>query len=286
MGQNSKIEWTDATWNPFRGCTRVSPGCGGPGKHGGCYAENIAARFSGAGQPFEGFAKRVGGEARWSGKIALMEDHLPRPLRWKKPARIFVNSMSDLFHEDAPDEWIDKVFAVMALAPHHTYQLLTKRSGRMRAYMTDERTYQRILSAAETFRSARRELCRIPISNPRDAAFWPQLWLGVSAEDQARYDERKDDLRQTPASIRFMSLEPLLGPIVGDWFGDWAIVGAESGPRARSMQLDWARSLRDQCFTAGAAFFMKQLPGPNGRAIKDLALFPEYLRVRQFPPPF
>lgn len=287
LGSKTSIEWTrgedgtpGATWTPIRARNKATGKIGWHCVHESeacrfCYAESLNLRL-GTGLPFKpGHEKDI--------EIFLDEKMLLAPLHWKKPRMIFVCSMTDMFGNFVKDSWIDKMFAVMALAPHHTYQLLTKRSARMRAYMTDRRTYQRILHAAEPFRAARGELCRIPISNPSDAAFWPQLWLGVSAEDQTRYDERKEDLRQTPASIRFMSLEPLLGPINGEWFGDWAIVGAESGPRARPMQLDWARSLRDQCSTAGAAFFMKQLPGPHGRAIKDLALFPEDLRVRQFP---
>jgi protein gp37 len=121
----TKIQWTDRSdWNPVRGCTRVSPGCGGPGPHGGCYAEVIAARFSDPGQPFHGFAKR--GPARWTGKVELIKERLTLPLRWRKPARIFVNSMFDLFHEALPDEAIDRVFAVMALCPQHVFQILTK----------------------------------------------------------------------------------------------------------------------------------------------------------------
>src|SRR3954469_1920793 len=134
----SKIEWCDRSdWNRMRGCSRVSPGCGGPGPHGGCYAEGIAARFSGPDQPFQGFAKRVNGKPRWTGKVALMEDRLTEPMHWRKPARIFACSMSDLFHENLPDEAIDKVFAVMALCPQHTFQVLTKRPERMKRYMLD-----------------------------------------------------------------------------------------------------------------------------------------------------
>lgn len=135
MSGATKIEWTDSTWNPLRGCSRVSPGCGGPGHQGGCYAERIAARFSDVGQPFHGLAERTIHGGRWTGKVAVAPDHIfLAPLRWKKPRRIFVNSMSDLFHEAVPDETIDRVFAVMALTPQHTYQVLTKRAERMRAW--------------------------------------------------------------------------------------------------------------------------------------------------------
>jgi protein gp37 len=148
MSDKTSIEWTDATWNCVRGCSRVSPGCGGANHEGGCYAEKIAARFSGPGQPFEGFAERTKFGGRWTGKMALVEEMLTVPLRWKKPRRIFVNSMSDLFHENLPDEAIDKVFAVMALAPQHTFQVLTKRSDRMRAYMLAPDVAARVWKAA------------------------------------------------------------------------------------------------------------------------------------------
>jgi len=279
MADKSAIEWTDATWNPVRGCTRVSPGCGGPGKAGGCYAERIAARFSGPGQPFEGFAERKGGEARWTGKVALIEDMLAVPLRWSKPRRIFVNSMSDLFHEHLPDGAIDQVFAMMALCPQHTFQVLTKRPERMRDYLSDQ-----------------------------DPMPLPNVWLGVSAEDQARADERIPLLLETPAAVRFVSCEPLLGPIdlinldhtgaqrkdqahgiSALWRAaaeiglrtmlDWVICGGESGPVARPMHPDWARSLRDQCQAAGVPFFFKQWGGKKraGRLLDGVEhnAFPE-----------
>lgn len=135
MAEHSKIEWTDATWNPVRGCSRVSPGCGGPGKAGGCYAEAIAGRFSQPGQWGYGFAEVHNGEARWTGRVDLIESRLPLPLQWKRPRRIFVNSTSDLFHEKLHDEAIDRVFAVMALCPQHIFQVLTKRAERMREYI-------------------------------------------------------------------------------------------------------------------------------------------------------
>lgn len=241
----SKIEWTDRSdWNPIRGCTRVSPGCGGPGKHGGCYAEKIAARFSGPGQPFDGFAEMRNGEARWTGKVALIEDRLTAPLHWRKPARIFACSMSDLFHEAMDIRWIDSVFDVMRRCPQHTFQVLTKRAAIMRDYA---RVWQ-----------------KAPL---------PNVWLGISAERQPEWDERTSELRQTPAAIRFVSAEPLLGHIEtghvdGGLHGiHWVIVGGESGPRARPCHPDWVRSLRDQCQAAEVPFFFKQwgewLPGQN-----------------------
>ena len=296
MSSSSNIEWTDATWNPVRGCTRVSPGCGGPKKEGGCYAERMAARFSKRGQPFHGFAEMRGGEPRWTGKLALIEKQLTLPLHWKKPRRIFVNSMSDLFHESLPDEAIDKAFAVMALCPQHTFQVLTKRAERMRDYFAavEHDPPGKSLHAPE-LASVSDEQWHAAIERG-----WPldKVWLGVSCERQQEADERIPLLLQTPAAIRFISAEPLLGPIdlyqhirhsigcanCGDGQGDgrccdeplivelsaldWVIVGGESGPDARPMHPQWARDIRDQCQAAGVPFFFKQFgewaPGENG----------------------
>lgn len=213
------IEWVKnpdgsqgRTWNPIRGCTRISPGCGGPGPHGGCYAEVIAARFSGPGLPYHGIAEMRGGKARWTGKLAFVEEKLTEPLKVRKPTTWFVNSMSDLFHESVPDAWIDRVFAVMALCPQHTFQVLTKRSARMRSYMqNDERSpAARVLKIGDA-------AGRIAYAAKIPATEWPwplpNVWLGVSAEDQRRADERVPDLLATPAAVRFVSAEPLLGPI-------------------------------------------------------------------------
>lgn len=325
MAAKSKIEWTDATWNPTRGCTRVSPGCGGANHQGGCYAEKIAARFSGPGQPFEGFAKRTAHGGAWTGKMALVDDMLTLPLRWRKPRRIFVNSMSDLFHENLADEVIDKVFAVMALCPQHAFQVLTKRAGRMRAYFEERwqgtpaqrfkvgNTVIDMPAGAETGREHQVEIAVEAVledfpkmTDTDNDALWteagslkirqyrwplPNAWLGVSVEDQERADERIPDLLATPAAVRFLSCEPLLGPInlpafeCPDCFRgrtrdsshffdepcpacngtgverpwlDWVIAGGESGPSARPMHPDWVRSLRDQCGVAGVPFFFKQ----------------------------
>lgn len=257
----SKIEWTDRSdWNPIRGCTRVSEGCRN------CYAERIAARFSGPGQPFHGVAKRTDSGPRWTGNIKLIEERLDLPLRWRKPARIFVNSTYDLFHPAAPDEWIDQVFAVMALAPQHTFQILTKRPARMLDWFQSN-PYERILGLADIIRASRPHLCSVGISDPNITP-WPNVWLGVSVEDQATTDERIPLLLQTPAAVRFISAEPLLGPIglarhfphVHGMRNDrfWVIAGGESGPGARPSHIDWFRSLRDQCQAAGVAFFFKQ----------------------------
>jgi protein gp37 len=282
MGDKSNIEWTDATWNPIVGCSIVSPGCTN------CYAMSMAARIE-AMQPrshYDGTTMKVKGKPVWTGQLAMAPDHiLTAPLRWKKPRKIFVNSMGDLFHESVPDEWIDKVFAVMALCPQHTFQVLTKRSKRMREYCNFIRSQ---------YLDAQDEISQVRYGSRSTAITWPlpNVWLGVSAEDQTRADERIPDLLATPAAVRFVSAEPLLGPIyftlldvtngntahlnslTGNTFVDgnagqssqtfkglkldWIIAGGESGHGARPMHPDWARSIRDQCQAAGTAFFFKQ----------------------------
>lgn len=249
MSDKSKIEWTDATWNPVTGCTKVSEGC----RH--CYAMTFAERFRGVpGHYFEnGF------------DLTLRPDKLDQPLNWKRPRKIFVNSMSDLFHERVPDDFIDQVFVTMALAPQHTYQILTKRPQRMLEWFsrdpadTDDALYP--------FRQKKWPL--------------PNVWIGVSVENQKAADERIPLLIQTPAAVRFLSCEPLLGPV--DLFRaeglsggivneiefsahgniDWVIVGGESGRGARPMEEEWAINLRDQCQAAGVPFFFKQWGGVN-----------------------
>jgi len=283
MGDTA-IEWTDKTWNPVRGCSRVSEGC----RH--CYAERVAARFSGPGQPYEGLAKMVPGKPaamhrldtkvtgmpRWTGVVRLVPEHLADPLRWRNPRRIFVNSMSDLFHEALDDEQIDRVLAVMLLAPHHTFQVLTKRAARMQAYLSSEDLYERVVAAAVEFRRQWPRLNQVCISDPtRFPARW--IWWGVSVENQAAADERIPHLLATPAVVRFLSCEPLLGPVDlrcsafngADSFGSmeglhWVIAGCESGPGARPAQVDWYRSLRDQCAGAGVPFFLKQATREKG----------------------
>ena len=285
----SKIEWTDRSdWNPVRGCTRVSEGC----RH--CYAEQIAGRFSKPGLAFEGFATRKGDEARWTGRVALQADRVTLPLRWRKPAKIFVNSMFDLFHEDLPDEDIDRVFAVMALARHHTFQVLTKRTDRMRAYF-------------EGFWGQR---VTILLNELKPSSLWngnvyqagleidknsyiPNVWLGASVEDQTAADERIPALLATPAAVLWLSCEPMLGPldltvirfrhketfltgrsnVLSAVMGrplDWIVAGGESGRGARSINPDWVRSLRDQCANHGVPFFFKQWGGPKRTAAGHL----------------
>ncbi|MBN1345293.1 MAG: phage Gp37/Gp68 family protein [Phycisphaerae bacterium] len=216
----TRIEWTQATWNPTTGCSKISPGCRN------CYAERMAKRLQAMGQPRyrNGFA------------VVAHEEILERPLSWHKPHMIFVNSMSDLFHEDLPLEFIRRVFDVMVRAKHHVFQILTKRARRL-AELAD----------------------RLP---------WPEnVWMGVTVEN-ADYTWRIDCLRQVPAAVRFVSLEPLLGPIdeLPLQGVHWVIVGGESGPGARHMDPHWVRRIRDQCVPANVAFFFKQWGGVNKKA--------------------
>jgi protein gp37 len=283
----SKIEWTDATWNPLAGCSIVSPACTN------CYAMAMAARIermSPGLEHYQGLTQTVNGKPVWTGKVAIApEANLLKPLRWKKPRRIFVNSMSDLFHENVPDEWIDRIFAVMALAPQHTFQVLTKRPKRMREYLSraNGRVAQAVYDSAQVNQPLEHlGLTFAPKATPSlsiEAWPLPNVWLGVTAEDQTRADERIPELLATPAAVRFASVEPMLGPVdlirtpragdTWDWLTgeretalaktttsrlDWVICGGESGPGARPMHPDWARSLRDQCAAAGVPFFFKQ----------------------------
>jgi len=313
MGTKTGIEWTDATWNPIRGCSRVSEGC----RH--CYAETQALRFSGPGQPYAGLAVLKNGHASWTGKIEFVEKHLLDPLCWRAPRRIFVNSMSDLFHENVTDEMRDKIFAVMALSPQHMFQVLTKRPQAALRYRTPEMShYQPVRIYDEAEALAHAEISRrdrtwaqwiegkpISVAINRDglhvsmaARPWPlpNVWVGVSVENQATADERIPLLLKTPAAVRFISAEPLLGPIdlrlwVYDGYQDckhapglkWVICGGESGAGARPMHPEWARSLCDQCAAAGVPFFMKQGSQANWPSFKNFDSFPAELRVRQFP---
>ena len=337
MGDQRKrgIAWTDMTWNPVRGCSRISPGCGGPGPHGGCYAEAQALRVyrcdRGRGVPigsgsYDGLVMMVGGrdcpsciaqgqpssdergewwcptciglgrvdgEARWTGGVRLAPSALDAPLRMRAPKRIFVNSMSDLFHERLSALSIARVFDVMQRAHWHTFQVLTKRAERMK------------------------EFCSWAAENGMGPL--PNVWLGVSVEDQQRADERIPHLLATPAATRFLSVEPMLGPVqlgVGDCFFDYGvgghgrsgidlvICGGESGKQARPCDVAWVRSLRDQCRAAGVATFVKQLGARSTNSSEDVgpwpvapatdirwkdshggdpAEWPEDLRVRELP---
>jgi protein gp37 len=263
VADDSKIEWTDATWNPVRGCSRISEGCRN------CYAEGVAARFSGAGQPYEGLAKMADDGPRWTGKVKLVDLMLRQPFAWQRPRKIFVNSMSDLFHERLQDKEIAQVFAVMALTPRHTFQVLTKRAPRMAALLASV-DFRGLVESMATVEATRRKLGDIRLQWPL-----PNVWIGVSVEDQKAADTRITSLLSTPAAVRFLSCEPLLGPVnlgllgtvpknirtrytmVGELL-HWVIVGGESGPDARPMHSQWARDLRDECQQAQVAFFFKQ----------------------------
>lgn len=228
MANNSSIEWTEATWNPVVGCTIISPGCTN------CYAMRMARRLEAMGQPkYAGTTRMSGGRPKWNGTIRLDEKSLALPATWKTGRMIFVNSMSDLFHEGVPLPFIRRVFKAMAASPQHTYQILTKRGDRLEE-----------------------------LSPELD---WPKnVWMGVSVEN-ADYVFRIDHLRRTGAAVKFLSLEPLLGPLddlnlagIG-----WVIAGGESGPGARPMDPEWVRSIRDQCRVSSVAFHFKQWGGVN-----------------------
>lgn len=275
------IEWTDDTWNPVRGCSRVSEGC----RH--CYAEQQAARIvrMGKGKPtaYDGLVKLVGGEARWTGVVRLVPEHLADPLKWRKPRRIFVNSMSDIFHESLTNEQIAAVFGVMAACPHHTFQVLTKRAGRMREWFEwaekhgDGHDLMRFGPSA--LLTCAWEACSGDAwgdieppgkleSLPSADVFgstWPlpNVWLGVSVENQDAFDERWPDLAATPAAVRFLSCEPLLGgvnaiPATESGLLGWVIAGCESGSEARMCDKRWLQWLRDQCSDHRIPYFLKQ----------------------------
>ena len=269
MAETTGISWTNATWNPVRGCERVSEGCRK------CYAEVLAARHSYPGGWGEGIAtivKRPDGtkEARWTGAIRTIDTMLDAPLRWKKPRRIFVNSMSDLFHKDVPEDFIAEVFAVMARCQHHVFQILTKRPERMQAFCSKEAHWWGNKACI-----ASKDYYNKPL---------PNVWLGVSAEDQDTFDERVPVLLQTPAAVRWVSLEPLLGHI--DLIGkddqscaltkyegrpalNWGVVGGESGSGYRPMDMQAARYIIRQFLSAKVPLFVKQdngsRPGMQGR---------------------
>lgn len=288
MGKTS-IEWATAVWNPVRGCTRVSPGCVN------CYAEVMAARFSGPGLWGHGVAQIVrkpdgGIDHRWTGKIVEVYEKLAEPLHWKKPQRIFVNSTSDLFHEGVPDAYLDKIFAIMVLCHWHTFLILTKRADRMRRYLTSPETPGLIngqLMIMDETPTARQ---RWPL---------PNVWAGISAEDQERFDERWRELSMTLAAKRFISYEPALGPVdfgsalFGDVRADQIIIGGESGPGARDFHAEWAACALAQCHVRGAAAFMKQMgakPFLGGQPLHlankkggDMTEWPSRFRVREMP---
>ena len=227
---DSAIEWTDATWNPVAGCSVISPGCTN------CYAMRMAARLEAMGvEKYRGLTRKSGRRHVWTGKVRCDPVALDAPRSWRKPRRIFVNSMSDLFHEEIPAEFVARVWSVMRDTPRHTYQILTKRPDRM-----------------------------LDVIVGGSLAILPNVWLGTSVEDD-RVLDRIDSLRRVPALIRFVSFEPLIGSVAdADLAGiSWAIVGGESGPRARPMRPDWVDEIEALCQSAGANFFFKQWGGPN-----------------------
>ncbi len=281
MIMTTKIEWCDVTWNPVTGCTKISAGC----KH--CYAERFAERFRGVpGHPYEhGF------------DVTLKPHRLLEPLKWRRPRRVFVNSMSDLFHRDVPDWFIDHVFAIMALCRQHTFLVLTKRQERMRDYIMGMGCSGDLSRLGSIAVAQTGSPCAAHIED--DDWPLPNVWLGVSVENQAAADERIPLLLGTPGAVRFVSAEPLLGPVdldaiprlSGDGYLrpldgrfrtlDWVIAGGESGPKSRPMELEWARFLRDQCGQAQVPFFMKQIT-ERGRKL-PFDTWPMDLRVRDFP---
>jgi protein gp37 len=229
----TSIEWTDATWNPVAGCTVLTAGCTN------CYAMRMAARLEAMGtRKYRGLTRKSGRRAVWTGRIRLDHESLGTPRTWSKPRKVFVNSMSDLFHEAVPVQFIARVWEVMKDTPRHTYQILTKRPERM-AQVLAQKSFEVL----------------------------PNVWLGTSVEDE-RVLDRLDAIRRVPAAIRFVSLEPLIGSVAqGDLTGiDWAIVGGESGPRAREMNPEWVDEIEAMCRRSGTAFFFKQWGGKNKKA--------------------
>ena len=288
----TKIEWTQSddgspgkTWNPTTGCDRISPGCDA------CYALTMAKRLKAMGQT----KYQTDGKPPTSGPgfgLALHPGSLGEPFRWKAPQRVFVNSMSDLFHARVPADFIEQVWAVMAMTPQHTYQILTKRPERYAKILNGECGCNGGPGPGIHFRSNTQWYTHEFGPEVDLMQRWPlpNVWLGTSIESD-KYARRADELRIAPAAVRFLSLEPLLGPLPSlDLTGiDWVIVGGESGPGARPMQLDWARALVQQCWAAGVAPFVKQLGSRWARAHGsdpkggDWLTWPRDLRVREFP---
>lgn len=277
MSDNTKIEWTDATWNPITGCSVVSAGC----KH--CYAMKLAGTRLQHHPSRAGLTVDTKAGPVWTGEVRFNEQWIDQPLRWSKPRMVFVCAHADLFHPSVPLEWVDKVFAVMALAKRHTFQVLTKRPERMREYLADLHPGSKRVLSIRTATAPFMALAGNPAWPIRFPL--PNVWLGVSVEDQAAADDRIPMLLDTPAAVRWISAEPLLGPVdlnrilVNQERGfhgsalheqhddcyyqsnaqlDWVVVGGESGHGARPMQGDWVRKIRDQCAEAGVPYLFKQ----------------------------
>ena len=257
MADKTLISWSEATWNPITGCSMVSPGC----TH--CYAMTLAGTRLKNHPSRKGLTRQTADGPVWTGEVRFNKKWLDQPLRWKKPRQIFVCAHGDLFHEDVPDEWIDRVFAVMMLAHQHTFQVLTKRAARMRRFLTEPSFWDRLRNTTERLVIEEGFSVTSPFRWPI-----PNVWLGVSVEDQKRAGERIPSLLDTPAAVRWISAEPLLGPVdieaylsLERFFNetlDWVVAGGESGPGSRPMHPDWARSIRDQCLQAGVPFHFKQ----------------------------
>ena len=261
MADGTPIEWTDATWNPVTGCSVVSPGCSN------CYAMRLAGSRLAAHPSRAGLTVPSRAGPVWTGQVRLNTQWLAEPLRWRRPRRIFVCAHGDLFHQAVPDGWIDQVFAAMALAPRHAFQLLTKRPERMRDYLAGLPDALGRLAVTLVPHPAFPDAPR-PLSSLLDLSVFtrplPNVWAGVSVETAGWAAERLPHLRDTPAALRWVSAEPLLGPVdlrpwlIGPGRLDWVVAGGESGRGARPMHPDWVRALRDQCADAGVPFLFKQ----------------------------
>lgn len=299
---STEIAWTDETWNPSLGCSRISEGCRN------CYAERTAHRWASSPNPqvaaaYAGLTHVVNGRPAWTGVFRELPERLLQPLRWKRPRRIFVNSMSDLFGEGISDEYLDQVFAAMLLAPQHQFQILTKRPERMLAYFTRPTGAGRWLAVVRALDALVLKMPSLDYREPLVRWPLPNVWIGVSVEDQRAADERIPLLLQTPAAVRFLSCEPLLGPLDLPWLRvdydlsrgkggnlHWVIVGGESGPGARPCRVEWVRAVIHQCRAARVACFCKQIGSAwaHANGCSDykggcMAEWPEALRVREFP---
>jgi protein gp37 len=283
------IQWTDETWNPIVGCDKISEGCRN------CYAIGQAYRNAAMGAKlanpgrlkyYQGLTEKRGDRTEWTGVVNFVPEALELPLKWKKPRRVFVNSMGDLFHVNVKDHELDQIFAVMGLTPQHTYQVLTKRPGSMMAYLLLEETRKNIFKQSCGIAGDYPKLKSIPHYFPL-----PNVWLGVTIENQKAADERLSLLKSAPAAVRFLSCEPLLEPVdLGSLAGiDWVIVGGESGHGARDCDLEGIRSIVQQCKDAAVPVFVKQLGSKpvqwqtsdkKGAIVSE---FPEDLQIQEFP---
>jgi len=299
----TKIEWTNETWNPVVGCSKISEGCLN------CYAEKMAVRlasiyerdiskknlkpYTSVVTPSKYYTLEASREPRrWNGKTAFVESALEKPLHWKKPRMIFVCSMSDLFHESVPFEWIDKVMAIIALCPQHTFQILTKRPERLLEYYQQEPRGQidhAIIDGISYFVGRGKKYAGKGLTKHLRGyeGLWPlpNLWLGVTIENE-KYKHRANVLSEIPAAMRFISNEPLLSDIryTTDELRhiDWLIIGCESGPKRRPCKLEWVRNIVSQCKAANVPVFIKQL-NINGKVEHNIEKFPEDLRIREYP---